>query len=337
LSELRKDYLEDYVALVAPRRVRAVEGACPYCRGSEKSAPPSPVVFRRGENGFLMRLEEGEEDRVEDWDLKVLPYHAPLLTDGPQSPKELTVPFRKADPGAGVHYVIVPTPEHGLKLSQLDVDQMVLVLLAIQEFGKDLYQRKGINYVAIYYEERSEGGEHPLVHVLGLPEVPPAVEREYQAYRKYLKEIGTCPLCVIAEVEKSGPRELLSNEDYISIFPWAPMSPFEAWVLPRSHRMRFYRLTLPNMTALAQILLPTMRAMSQMAHDYCAVFYTSSLKRSSMNIHWSVRLHGGEDAFAGISSGYGIRIMDDTPEDRAKLMAKHARKAFADIVMGDRT
>ncbi|HEU16666.1 MAG TPA: hypothetical protein ENO38_03215 [Nitrososphaeria archaeon] len=338
MSELRKDYLEDYVTLVAPTRARASGGGCPYCRGSGELAPPASVVFRMGSNGLLVRMEESEDDRVEDWDLKVLPYHAPLLTEEPQSPRELTVPFRKSDPGTGVHYVIVPTPEHGVRLSQLTVDKIVLALLAMQEFGKELYQRRGINYVAIYYEEKPEGADfHSLIHVLGLPEVPPAVEMENQAYRKYMKELGTCPICVIAEVEKSGPRELLSNDEYMAIFPWAPTMPYEAWVIPRSHRTRFYRLTLPNMRSLAEVLLSTMRAMSRTAGGYYMSFYTSSLKRSSMNMHWSIRLFGGADSFAGISSSYGIKIVNDAPEERARTMAKHARSALAEIVMGDRS
>ncbi|MGC8555506.1 MAG: hypothetical protein ACP5NG_00595 [Conexivisphaera sp.] len=338
MSELRKDYMEDYVTLIAPAASRAPRGdRCPYCRGAEDLAPPSPMVLRRESEGLLKRFEESEGERVRDWDLKVVRYDAPLLMDEPQSPKELTVPFRKADSGSGVHYVVVPTPEHGVKLSQLGSDRFALALLAIQEFGKELYQMKGVSYVAIYYEERADGDDHSLVHLLGLPEVPPAVEREYDAHRRYLKELGTCPLCVIAEVERSGPRELLSNDEFMSIFPWAPMSPYEAWVLPRSHRTRFYRLTMPNISSLTEVLLPTMRAMSQVVRDYYMVFYTSSMKRSSTNIHWSVRLYGGADSFSGISQGYGVRVVNETPEDRAKVMAKHARKALADIIMEGRS
>ncbi len=334
MSELRKDYLEEHVSLVSPARSRGQRRAegCPYCRGSDL-APPASMVFKVGEDGFLVRMEEDEGERVDDWDLKVVPYHAPLLTEEPQSQRELTVPFRRSDPGSGAHYVVVPTPEHGVKLSQLKLDDLALTLLAIQEFGKELYQRRGINYVAIYYEEGMGGDSHSLVHMLGLPEVPPAVEAENQAYRKYMKELGTCPLCVIAEVERSGPRELLSNDQFVAIFPWAPTAPYEVWVMPRSHKVRFYRLTLPNMRSLAEILLSTMRAMSRVTGSYYMSFFTSSIKRSSMNIHWSIRLFGGSDSFAGISHSYGINVLDESPEERAKLVAKHARSALAEIIM----
>jgi UDPglucose--hexose-1-phosphate uridylyltransferase len=335
LSELRRDYLEDHVTLVARARAQPRE-RCPYCRGSEDLVAPAPMVFRMKGDGPLTRLKESEDERVSDWDLKVLPYDSPLLTDEPQSPRELAVPFRRSDPGSGVHYVIVPTPEHGVALSQVGLDRMSLVVLAIQELGKELYQRRGVNYVAVYYEERRDFDGHSLVHVLGLPEVPPAVEREYNAYRRYLKELGTCPLCAIADTERSGPRELLSDEEYISLFPWAPTSPYEAWVLPRSHRNRFYRLTMPSITSLAGILLSTMRAMAQAARDYYMVFYTGSLKRSSMNFHWSARLYGGTDPFQGASLGYGISVVSEPPEDRARALAKHARRALAEILMGDR-
>ncbi len=333
MSELRRDYLDDYVALVSPGR-RELAGKCPYCRGSEDVAPPSPMVLRREEGGLLMRLEEEGSDRVTDWDLKIVPYHSPILSEEAQGPRELAVPFRRSDPGVGAHYVLVPTPDHGVRLSQLTADRLTLALYAIQEFGKELYQRRGINYVAVYYEDFGDGS-HALIHVLGLPEVPPAVERENDAHRTHMKDMGTCPLCAIAEAERSGPRELLSNDLYMAIYPWAPLAPYEVWIIPRSHRLRFYRLTMPNLRALAEVLLPSMRALADVAHGYYAAFYTSSLKRSSMNMHWSIRLYGGSDSFGGLLS-YGIRVLDESPEERARALAKRARSALTEVLMEGR-
>ena len=334
MSELRRDYFENYFTLapmtsVAPRRY----DICPFCPGHEDLLPPAEMVFTREKGGSIRKTEESEDERVMDWDIKVVNCLSPLISEGPSQIRETRIPFRKVDPVAGVHYVIIPTRRHDGRLSSMNIDDITLTLLSIQEFGKKMYQRKGVNYVLIYYEEDPDLDRHPLVHMLGLSELPPALTWEIQAHRRIVRESGACPLCVIAEAERSGPRELLSNNQFISVFPWAPSGEFEAWVMPFKHRARFFRLTHTSLNRLAEILTPTLAAMAETAGSFYMVFYTNSLKRSSMNIHWSIRLRDGGKGFEGIMLGYGIRIYKERPEDHAKNMARHARRVLAELLV----
>lgn len=334
MSELRRDYFENHFTLapitsIAPRR----RDVCPFCPGHEDLLPPAEMVFTREEGGSIRKMEESEDERVKDWDIKVVRCLSPLVSEKPSQPRETRIPFRKVDPVVGAHYVIIPTRRHDGRLSSMGIDEVALMLLSIQEFGKKMYQRKGVNYVLIYYEEDLKGDQHPLVHMLGLSELPPALTGEIQAHRRTMRESGACPLCVIAEVERSGPRELVSNSQFISVFPWAPSGEFEAWIMPFKHRARFFRLTHTSLNRLAEILTPTLAAMAKTAGSFYMIFYTNSLKRSSMNIHWSIRLRDGGSGFEGIMLSYGIRIYKERPEDHAKKIARHARRAMAELLV----
>lgn len=335
MSELRRDYLESHFTIIPPSlRARLEVGrATESARVDVESLANAVMMLRKTPNGSIIKVKGSLTEGGEDWDVKVVPSPNPLVDLGTSQSKDIGLPFRRVDPIIGSHYLVVASPKFGNKLSNIGIDGLTLVLLAVQEFGKELYSKKGVNYVMIYYEE--DGGEsvHPI-HMIGVSELPPNVVREIQAYKKSLRDSGVCPLCAISEFEKRGPRELVSNDAFTSLVPWAPSSSYEAWVVPFSHRLHFFQLTRVKVIKLAEILASTLNAISRVApRGFHMAFFTNSLKRTSMNIHWSIRLMSGGVDLEGVYLSYGFRVIDEKPEDKARQLAKMARKAMADLLL----
>ena len=336
MSELRRDYLESHFTIIPSFvDVKAGTARAPQRKsGDVGSLPPAEIVLKKAPSGSIIKLKEVPSEGAEEWDVKVTPSPNPLVDLTTLQSKDVGLPFRRVDPIIGNHYLVVLSPKYGGRLSKVGIDELSLVLLAVQEFGKDLYSRKGINYVMIYYEE--DGDQETLypIHMIGVSELPPNVVREMQAYKKSLKESGICPLCAITEFEKRGPRELVSNDAFMSLAPWAPSSTFEAWVVPFSHRLRFFQLTHVKITKLAEVLAPTLNAMANVSRrGFHMAFFTNSLKRTSMNMHWCIRLMSGGANLEGIYLSYGFRVVDEKPEDKARQLARVARKAMADLIL----
>ena len=227
MPELRKDpILGRWVIVSVERGKRPTDftqhqhrkkgGFCPFCPGNEYTTP---------EEIFALR-PDGSEPNTPGWSLRVMPNKFPALSPEGNLEKKAEGIFDKMN-GAGVHEVIVETPEHDLSLATISRDAFVDVLDTYNNRLHALKEDPRIKYVLVFKNEGDSAGatlEHSHTQLIGLPIVPRTVKDELAGALRHYELKDRCVFCDIIDQELSdGRRVVLQNDKYIALAPFALM------------------------------------------------------------------------------------------------------------------
>lgn len=330
--EIRKNYISGLLCITPLMRVHN-EPFCIFCPGYEESTPPAELVLQHREFG-LVKTADSPDYRETDWSVRVVRYADPVLTlDSPSnySPE----PF-VAEPAKGVHYAIIAGREHDKVFHELSLEQISETFLATQETLKKALNTKGVRYASAFVDDfKGKKGYvgHPHLQVVGLPTIPPVIEKEASLIKRQYEETGTCPYCSIIAAERNGPRQVLSGKYYISIVPWSPKHEYEVWILPIRHQRSFLRITQREMSDLSLILKATLKAFHETAKmPYSFVFHLGSERRSNYQFHWHIEAFSPTGLYGGLQGGLGVKVLETIPEKMAERISKRARKEVASLV-----
>jgi UDPglucose--hexose-1-phosphate uridylyltransferase len=336
---LRKDYVLDKFVIVPGNAQHghdkeALSEKCPYCPGNEMMTEPALIALV-AKDGMLQRLSDSDENIVEDWCVRVFPSSLPMVTTTGTS--GYTDRPLYSEPAYGYHQVVVASPQHNQKLSQISVDQWANVLLVIQDRVRWLYTQKGVTYVSIYVDSGESAGTtitHPHLNIVTFSNIPPAIEQEANASHRYMNETGNCPGCSIISVESSGPRQILGTDSFLAFSPWAPTYPFEFWVYPKRHTTTFSKITQKEISDLALMIRATLGGMSKALNDthFNLAFHLAPEKKNSRQIHWHIEIYPQIRTWSGLERGFGIYVNNTIPEKSAEILGSACRKELAELV-----
>ena len=337
--DLRKDYVLDKFVIVpdnfqcVPTK-KPLSDKCPYCPGNESMTEPALIALV-AKDGMLQRLSDSDENVIEDWCVRVFPSSLPVVTTGAGT--SYTDKPLYSEPAYGYHQVVVASPEHDQKLSQISVEQWANVLLVIQDRVRWLYTQKGVTYVSIYVDSGESAGTaipHPHLNIVTFSTIPPAIEQEADASHKYMNETGNCPGCSIISIETSGPRQILGTDSFLAFSPWAPTYPFEFWVYPKRHTTAFSKITQKEISDLALMIRATLGGMSKALNEtpFNIAFHLAPEKKNSRQIHWHIEVYPQIKTWSGLERGFGIYINKATPEKSADRLGSACRKELAGLV-----
>src|ERR671922_859261 len=167
LGDLRKDYVLDKFVIVTRTseedqyKEKRFDEKCPYCPNNESMTEPA-LLSLVAKDGMLQRLSDSEENFVIDWCVRVFQSSNPAVTTS--SATIYTDKPLYSEPAYGYHQIVVASPEHNQKLSQISVEQWGNVLLVIQDRVRWLYTQKSVTYVSIYVDSGQTAGttiNHP--------------------------------------------------------------------------------------------------------------------------------------------------------------------------------
>jgi UDPglucose--hexose-1-phosphate uridylyltransferase len=242
------------------------EGPCPFCPGNESMTPPE--ITRIGE----------------PWKVRVFPNKYPA-TDR--------------------HEVIVDSPVHGISLSELPVDDLALAIGAWRERVSEAYSLDWVRYVSLFHNHGMTAGasrKHIHTQLIGLPFVPPAIEREARLY-----EGGTCPV-----EETAGSGHVFYDENGFTAFcPAVSRFPYEVWIIPAEHQGLLPEETL----ALAGVLKKVLSGMRALLSD---PDYNLIVKSVPANWHWRAEIIPRTGFLAGFELDTGCHILSVAPERAAQ-------------------
>ena len=339
VGHLRKDYVLDKFVVVpaadqAQSERSAVDSKCPYCPGNESMTEPAILALVVKE-GMLQRLSDSEDSIIEDWSVRVFQSTNPIVATGPTtsySDKPLY-----SEPAYGYHQIVVASPEHKQSLSQMSVEQWANVLVVIQDRVRWLYTQKSVTYVSIYVNSGMGAGAqvtHPHLHIVTLSTIPPVIEMEAEGSRRFINENGNCPACNIIGVEKSGPRQILATDSFLSFCPWASTYPYEFWIYPEKHITSFSKITQKEINGLALMLRATLGGMSKALKGapFNLVFHLSPEKKNSRQIHWHIEVYPQLNTWSGLERGFGVYVNNVRPEKSAEILGSACRKELAGLV-----
>jgi len=332
MPELRKDPILGRWVIIAPERskrptyfhvpeVAAAEEdlkreGCPFCPGNEQLTLPEILAYRP---------DQSQADTA-GWTLRVIPNKFPFLAFEGELEKEGVGLYDRMN-GVGSHEVLIETPEHNSTLASLSLSKFEDVLWAFRDRISSLRHDEKFKYVLIFKNQGRAAGatlEHPHSQVIALPVVPKAVVDEMNGSEKYFHYRDRCIYCdIIRQDAADGMRVIEENEDFIAITPFAPIAPYEFWILPEQHYSIYEQINRRQIENLARIFLQTLRKMDAALDNppYNFMLHTAPLgDESNEYYHWHFEVMPKLSIVAGFEWGSGFYINPIPPEDSARLL-----------------
>ncbi len=324
-GELREDPFSGRLVAIAAGRATRPEAflrdvgpsrgtlGCPFCPGNEHMTPPEVWADR----------EPGTAPDTPGWLVRVVPNKFPAFSrpwgssdpSGPAGPANPDGGLYRASPSAGVHEVVIHSPDHYATLAELAEKQTALVLGAYR--ARLLAHRDDPfgSIVVIVNQGRTAGAslEHPHSQLIATAERPELVRAELERLAG-----PDCAACAVAARERGGERSVEETPGLLAICPWASSMPYEALILPLEHRARFEEgdesADLELAGALGRVLRRFAGAVGPRA-PYNLVLH--SAPPGVDDFHWHLHLLPRLTTYGGFELGTGIVINVVDPDQAA--------------------
>lgn len=329
MSELRQNMATKQWVIIATERARrpeefvdwsqrpvnqtlpAHDPHCPFCVGNEE-----------GLDMEVLRLPQD----AGRWHVRVVKNKFPALSQQGDRVREFDGVHRSIS-GVGYHEVVIEAPEHNTTPALVGAEQLGLTLLALQMRGVVMSLDDRIEHVIYFKNHGPRAGTsllHPHSQIIGLPVVPYDVRMRDEEARRYFDDTGSCVYCdMLADELRDRRRVIVENEDYVAFLPYAALSPFHVWFLPREHHSSFLMVSPIALQRLAAIVRDVLRRLYYGLNDpdYNIVLRSAPVKAwYADHLHWYVSLIPRVSQTAGFELGSGMYINSALPEDSAAFL-----------------
>lgn len=303
---------------VRPDSLRRADGAaaasdrdpaCPFCPGNEKQSEQIAAIGPEG-----------------TWKARVVRQKAPVLVaDAPRVEPEGKL-YRRL-PGEGVHEVVIESPHHGRRWSQFSTEEAHAALQAYRSRFEALSENLKVSLTLLFKNQGRGAGtelEHPHAQVLGSSVVPAHIRHRMDEAQKHFEQNNECVFCRMIEEELAAKkRVVLENEKFVAFVPFAALSPFHVWVLPKRHTPAFHETTDDELAALAKLLPELLRKIDAGLNkpDFSFVIQSTPQDRGTTEaFHWYLSLVVRVGRPAGFEMGSGMFHNPVVPEDAAAFL-----------------
>ncbi|MBM9603149.1 galactose-1-phosphate uridylyltransferase [Desulfopila inferna] len=325
MPELRKDpILGRWIIISQERSKRPTDflvekaevtgGFCPLCAGNESTTPPEVFAFRDGIYGYK---------DTPGWQVRVVPNKYPALVIEGNLDKEGEGLYDKMN-GIGAHEVIIESPRHEEDFAYFSPIQMSRVFQAYRNRITDLSMDKRFKYVMVFKNHGRAAGaslEHPHSQLIALPILPRMIVSELEGSLSYFRYKERCIFCDIIRQEiKQEVRVVCQNDQFITITPFAPRTPFEMWILPKNHSSSFRKADDSTLLSLADLFSETLTRLDRCIPNvpYNFVLHTQPVRTDSLEyFHWHFEIVPKLTSIAGFEWGSGFYINPMPPEEAA--------------------
>lgn len=343
MSELRQDPISGRWVVIAEERAKrprafvadnspvSLEG-CPFCEGHEDETPRELFVIR----------EENAEQSEHQWRVRVVRNKypaleldaAPLATGLLPTDRAVDVAARDTLPGVGSHEVIIESPEHVLRTTDMSPDQLTDVLVAYRERLRALREDPRLKHALVFKNVGTAAGatlEHAHSQLIALPFVPPLIEEELQGAERYYERHGESVFDVILRDElAAGERIVAENDGFVAFCPFASRAPYEMWIMPRVHASHYEETEEPQLGELARLLHDVMHRLDVVLHQpaYNHVIHSGPFDRQNLHhYHWYVEVVPRVTKIAGFEWATGCVINVVQPEKAAEQLRAVMKQA----------
>jgi UDPglucose--hexose-1-phosphate uridylyltransferase len=283
---------------------------CPFCPGNE-SKTPDEIYRVKNEKGWLIRVVPNK--------------FSVLSKDGEKA--RINTELKKSVNGVGIHELIIETPFHNQTIANMPAEHLKEVIYIHKERFIEAYKDRRVENVIIFKNNGVNAGtpiEHSITHVTGIPITPRRVRNRVENSMKFFDDTGECLICkTIIEELNEKTRILFDTEHFISIIPYAALSPFHIWIFPKRHSGSFADIHSDEIWDLALNLKLTMGALFYGLEkpDYNYVLRSGSPSHASSEfIHWYISIVPRVATVSGFELGTGIYINPIPPEVAAEFL-----------------
>jgi UDPglucose--hexose-1-phosphate uridylyltransferase len=234
--------------------------------------------------------------------------------------------FPPLKPPVGEAYVVIYSPEHEKKFTQLTVDEIFAVTL----IWRDLYRELAQRYPAVMIFENSgtQIGQtqfHPHGQTYGVSVIPPTLERELETVKLENEAGRGCPFCRVRR-ELSETSEVAANTTWQAFLPPYVRYPYETHLYLRRHAANLARLGDEELRDLGALLLDVIRGYNQLYDgDMAPMPYLLGIHQladEAFHLHVEIQAIGrapGKLKYAASSEAlWGMWSNDSSPTQKAE-------------------
>ena len=324
MTELRLDATIRNWVIVAPERSKRPDAfrrgqhplaepndTCPFCPGREAETPPE-----------LFRLPDDDGG----WRLRVVPNKfAALSGDGSRDQAANGLGFTSM-PGTGSHEVVIESPRHDWDISTAD-DREVQDVLTAYRVRHLALRAPPASMVVIFRNHGAGGGTslpHPHSQIVASHVVPLLVRHRFDVAMQHFDDTGHCLYVEILHRELADGRRIVAqNDGFVAFQPFAAASPFETWIMPRSHRASFADTTDDELADFAPLLRDVLGGLRRLLDDpdYNYVIHSAPPGDEDRPYFlWHLQIVPRLTTPAGFELGSGISVNPSSPEATAAAL-----------------
>jgi UDPglucose--hexose-1-phosphate uridylyltransferase len=299
--EFRKDPLKGTIVVVANERaLRPINPtvSCPFCRGAEKTTPPTKLALPPGR----------------EWVVRCFDNAFAIVKPRGKFRPEKSEDYFYTSAAYGEHEVIVETADHHQLFSDIkDPNHLSLIFRAYRQRFLQLSKEHGVGYVHLFKNHGRLGGasiEHEHSQIVALPFVPPLVRAEIEREKAFMQKTGKCLVCDLMEREKR--NVILQNECFAVLCPSFARFPFETWIVSREHKKSIAQFSDFEGGQLMQALRTAIEAIFRVARDYNVVYHNGIFGEDS---HFHAEIYPRPNIWAGLELGTGIIVNTKTEKE----------------------
>lgn len=324
MNEIRKDYLLDRWVILAPRRSKRPKEIveekqeyklnCPFCPNNEYMTPPTIFQFPN-----------------KNWKVRVIENKYPALSDSVKF-DEVRKKLRTKMSGFGKHEVLIDSEKHNLHMGDFSLKRMKLWFDTIKKRVDSHRKVKGIKFTSVFKNHGAESGaslEHQHTQILSIPFKPHLIEAEVESAKEYYEFNGTCFFCDLAGMESRSKRVVIDN-DYVTAFcAYAPLWPYEIWIVPKRHLTSFKMPEVVEreiLKALKNILKAYYNILSDPPFNLFFHYVFDPESEESEYYHFHIEIAPRLEKDGGFEYASGVNITTMLPEDAAKDLRKELKR-----------
>ncbi len=324
MSEMRwHPLLEQWIVTATHRQERTYhppKNFCPFCPSRRRRVPtevPRP-----------------------DYDIVVFENRFPTFQRKPPQPAVRGTALAPVRPSRGICEVVLYSPEHDLTFADLSAEQIYKLVRVWTDRFQELGARPFVKYVFIFENKGNVVGvtlTHPHGQIYAYPFVPPLVQRELGASRRYFARHRRCLICACAARERRELRRMLFAEDEFDAYvPFYARWPYEVHVVPRRHVQDLTQFTPAEQWGLARMLKRVAQTYDRLfgfSMPYIMLMHQRPTDgRRHGHYHFHVEFYPPHRTaqkikyLAGSETGAGSFSNDTLPEQTAATLRRAARR-----------
>ncbi|MEI7542361.1 MAG: galactose-1-phosphate uridylyltransferase [bacterium] len=296
-----------------PANLSDKDSSCALCPGNED---------KTGKNILSVNDPDGK------WKVRVIPNNHPYLRV--ETPlKKKGVGIFDVISGTGANEIIVDTPLHNVDFDKMDVSRVVDVIRTYKDRILDLKNDTRLEYVLIFKNRGERAGsnsQHLHSQLMALPVIPKKITEEMDASKEYFNFKKRCVYCDLVDNEiHMKERIVRETERFVCITPFASQTPFEMWIIPKTHASHFYKLSENEEADLAIILKDSITRLNKALNypSYNYMIHTTPVKQQDIDhYHWHIEIMPRVKSIAGFEWGSGFYINPTLPEEAADFLRK---------------
>jgi len=283
---------------------------CPFCPGREDQTPPEVCAFR-----------DSDESDCPGWSARTIPNRFPILVSDAPGAGAGAAYSPDRQPALGASEVIIDTPVHDKPPWEVGLDQTVEMLKMYQERIVALREEKRTTYVHIIRNHLAGAAsslEHPHSQLFGLPFIPPTVDAELDGFARASLGLPGCVMCDMVEREEEATeRVVAANDGFIAFCPFASRLPYETWIVPRRHQVRFEDCA--ELESFAGIIIQVMRGLKDGLDNppFNYWIHTYPLRGETRPYHWHLEILPRLTVPGGLELGADVWVNIVAPEEAA--------------------